>query len=59
MLFDVKTSSGFSKSFQNRHKIREIQVQSETLSGDSNGGKKLIQIFNTIVEKERRRLDSR
>ncbi|XP_046629071.1 jerky protein homolog-like [Neodiprion virginianus] len=49
---DFKASSGFLKNFKTRHGIRELQVQGETLSADSEAAEKFKQNFATIVEEE-------
>ena len=49
---DFKASTGWLRAFKSRHGIRELQIEIETLSGDSNAANIFIKTFFNLMQKE-------
>ncbi|XP_044018036.1 jerky protein homolog-like [Aphidius gifuensis] len=49
---DFKASTGWLQKFKNRHGIRELKVQGESLSADSNAAEKFKEKFSSIIDEE-------
>ena len=49
---DFKASTGWLRAFKSRHRIRELQIEGETLSGDSNAANTFTNLFLNLVQKE-------
>lgn len=49
---DFKASTGWLQKFKSRHGIRELKIQGESLSADSNAAEKFKETFSAFVKKE-------
>lgn len=49
---DFKASPGWLHNFKSRHGIRELQIQGETLSANSNAAKQFKKTFQSFLEEE-------
>ena len=55
---DFKASTGLLRAYKSRHGIRELHIESETLSGDSSAANKYIKNFSNFLEKGHTRDDA-